>query len=124
VHEWSIVQGLLEAVHREARVHGASAVTRIRVRIGELSGVEIPLLEAAYQTFRERTLCERAPLEVLGVPARWTCAECERPVERGGWLRCAVCGRPARLTAGDEIVLERVELEIPSAAETAAGEAS
>ena len=115
MHEWSIVRGLLDAVEREAQARSAAAVTRVRVRIGELAGVEVPLLEAAYQTFRERTLSAAAPLEVLRVPARWECPGCEKELSRGGWLRCHACGRPARLAAGDEIVLDRIELEIPSA---------
>ena len=27
-------------------------------------------------------------------------------------LRCAACGTPARLVAGDEILLERIEMEV------------
>jgi hydrogenase nickel incorporation protein HypA/HybF len=123
VHEWSIVRALLDGVEREARQRGASAVRRVRVRIGELSGVEIPLLEAAYQTFRERTACAQAPLEVEAVPARWECAGCRREVARGALLRCAECGGPARLAEGDEIVLQRIEMEIPEAAAMAPEEA-
>jgi hypothetical protein len=52
VHEYSIVQSLLERVESEARQHEATAVHRIHLRIGELSGVEIDLLDTAFQTFR------------------------------------------------------------------------
>jgi hypothetical protein len=33
-------------------------------------------------------------------------------VARGGFLRCALCDTPARLATGDEIVLQRIELEV------------
>ena len=62
MHEYSIVQALLERVEAEAAARGAVAVERVVVQIGELSGVEIELLATAYDTFRERTICERAPL--------------------------------------------------------------
>ena len=43
MHEYSIVQALLDRVAAEARSHGAVAVHRIRVQIGEASGVESDL---------------------------------------------------------------------------------
>ncbi len=41
MHEYSIVQALVERVDAEARARGATAVHRLSVSIGELSGVEI-----------------------------------------------------------------------------------
>ena len=112
MHEYSIVQALLDRVQAEAAAHRASAVSAVRVKIGELSGVEVDLLLSAYDTFRQRSICSGADLEVVPVAARWVCRGCERPVATGGILRCADCGAPARLAAGDEIVLDRVELEV------------
>jgi hydrogenase nickel incorporation protein HypA/HybF len=112
VHEYSIVQALMERIEAEAAARGAIAVERVVVQIGELSGVEIELLATAYDTFRERTICERAPLEIKAVPAEWACRECGEPIARGQALRCPGCGGPARLRRGDEIVLERLEMEV------------
>ena len=55
MHEYSIVQALLERVAAEARARRATSVHRLTIRIGELSGVEPELLATAYATFRERT---------------------------------------------------------------------
>jgi hydrogenase nickel incorporation protein HypA/HybF len=112
MHEYSIIQALFARIEDEARRRDARAVTRVRVSIGELSGVETELLATAYRTFRERTICEGAPLEILPVAARWACPRCERPIAKGTVLRCPDCGLPARLTEGEEIVLERIEMEV------------
>lgn len=112
MHEYSIVQALLTQVEGRARTHGASRVARLHLRIGELSGVEIDLLESAFETFRERTVCAGAELTIRPVPATWSCPECGRCFERGQILRCAACERPAQLTAGDEIFLDRIEMEV------------
>jgi len=112
MHEYSIVGALVEQVARLARERRAVAVHRLRVRIGELSGVEIDLLESAYELFREGTVCAGAELVVEPVPASWRCPRCRRGFERGEPLRCPGCGVPARLTEGDEILLQRVEMEI------------
>ena len=63
MHEYSIVQALIERVDAEARARRATAVHRLSMRIGELSGVEVELLTTAYETFRERTICAGAELE-------------------------------------------------------------
>ncbi|HEU5257098.1 MAG TPA: hydrogenase maturation nickel metallochaperone HypA [Vicinamibacterales bacterium] len=113
MHEYSIVQALLARVDAEARARGATAVHRLTVRIGELSGVEIDLLATAFVTFRDRTICAHADLDVRAVAAVWACPVCSERIERGSMLRCAACGVPARLTQGDEILLDRIEMEVP-----------
>ena len=113
MHEYSIVQSLLDRVESEAAAHGATVVHRLRLRIGEMSGVEMPLLRSAYETFTDRSICANAELEIVPVAVRWGCPDCGTELPAGSALRCADCGGPARLTAGDEIVLERIEMEVP-----------
>jgi hydrogenase nickel incorporation protein HypA/HybF len=113
MHEYSVVRSLLEMVEERARERGASAVHRLRVCIGELSGVETELFISAYEILRERTVCDGAPLELQEVEASFVCPRCRVEVPRGSVLTCAVCGAPARLVQGDEILLERIEMEVP-----------
>jgi hydrogenase nickel incorporation protein HypA/HybF len=112
MHEYSIVQALIEQVGRHAREHGASRVHRLHVSIGELSGVEVPLLTEAYTAFRERTVCDGAGLDVRPVAALWACPGCGGSFRRGEILRCSECALPARLVQGDEIILDRIEMEV------------
>jgi len=112
MHEYSIVLALLDRVEKEAKAHGASTVSRIRVRIGELSGVERDLLESAYELARQRTVCADAVLDLVPVSPRWVCRVCETPIRNGGILRCSTCDAPAHLAEGDEILLERIEMEV------------
>jgi len=111
MHEYSIISALIERVVREAAPHPGATVRRLHIRIGELAGVEIPLLRTAFETFRARTLCEAAELAIVAVPAVWRCASCKRALEPGAVLRC--CDRPARLDGGDDIFLDRIEMEVP-----------
>ena len=112
VHEYSIVQALVDRVEAEAHARQAIAVERVVVSIGELSGVEVELLRTAYETYRTRTICERAPLDVTFVPAEWVCRPCAAPVGAAGIRRCPACGGPATLQRGDEILLERIDMEV------------
>jgi len=111
MHEYSIIQSLVESVaaavgNREAAVH------RVDVAIGELAGVDCGLLATAFEVFRDGTICEHAALTIDRIPARWECPRCGGEVACGGFLRCTLCDAPARLAAGDEIVLQRIELEV------------
>lgn len=112
MHEYSIVGALLDQVEQLARERGAKAVHRLKVRIGECAGVEISLLRTAYETFREGSLCAGAELEIEEVAAAWACSRCGTEVLPGAPLRCPDCGAPARLSRGQEIFLDRVEMEI------------
>ena len=112
MHEYSLIQSLVERVAAEAVARSASAVHRLRVRIGEEAGVDVELFKTAYHTFRERTVCEHAALDVVMVPVEWACEGCGRRIEPGRPLRCPDCLAPAKLIAGDEIILERIEMEV------------
>ena len=111
MHEYSIVASLIERV--DACRPQAAHVKRLHVRIGELSGVDIPLLVTAYETFRDCTWCRDAELVVEATPASWRCPRCDAPFARGARLHCLACDAGARLVQGDEIILQRIEMEVP-----------
>lgn len=111
MHEYSIVQSLVDAVEKSVKSRAAT-VQRIDVSIGELSGVDTGLLSTAYEVFRAGTCCESATLKIDRVPARWQCPKCSGEIGRGAVLRCPSCKEPARLMSGDEIILQRIELEV------------
>lgn len=113
MHEYGLVQNLLDQAAAVARKNGATGVLRLELAVGENAGVEVPLLVTAYETFRMGTPCANAELAVRTVAARWECPRCGAEIARGLALRCTDCDVPARLVAGEELVLERLELEIP-----------
>lgn len=54
MHEYSIVQSLLEQCEQYVEANDASKVTKLIVKIGVLSGVEPDLLQTAFDTFKEK----------------------------------------------------------------------
>lgn len=82
MHEYSVVQAMFDQIDRLLRTHGAQSVRRIRVQIGEFAGVDATLFESAYEVYRIGTPCATAVLQIERVPA------------------------------GDDLVLEQVELEV------------
>lgn len=112
MHEISIAQSLLRLVEAEAERHQAACVRRVRVRLGALSGIEPALLRSAFGFLCEGSRCAGAELTIDEVPARWSCPDCGAPIEGGLPLRCPRCRAPGRLSAGDEILLEQLEMEV------------
>ena len=82
MHEYSIVQAMFDQIARVLRTHDAQAVRRIRVQIGEFAGVDPALFQSAYEVYRIGTPCADAVLQIERVPA------------------------------GDDLILEQVELEV------------
>jgi hydrogenase nickel insertion protein HypA len=112
MHEYSVVSALISRVEEEARKNGAHRVHRVNVRLGELAGVDRHLFATAFTTFQERTICENAELMIEIVPARWECPRCRTAIKRGSVLTCARCGAPASLVEGEQLLLQRIEMEV------------
>jgi hydrogenase nickel incorporation protein HypA/HybF len=112
MHEYSIIQSLVDSVEAVAAQHDRARVHHLVIRIGDLAGVDRTLLQTAYDTFRLGTICENAEMTIERVEPRWECGRCHHEIPRGAVLRCLACNEPARLAAGDEIILQRVEMEV------------
>ena len=52
MHEYSIVQSLLQSCEEHAAANDSDKVTKVVVKIGNLSGVEPDLLATAFNTFK------------------------------------------------------------------------
>lgn len=60
MHEYSIVQSLLDSCDENAAANNATKVMKVVIKIGVMSGVEPNLLRTAFDTFKEKTICEEA----------------------------------------------------------------
>src|SRR5665648_168023 len=78
MHEYSIVQALLEQCQTHANANDASKITQVTVKIGIQSGVEPHLFEAAFDTFKEKTICEEANLIIDHQPLLIYCNNCNQ----------------------------------------------
>lgn len=115
MHELAVCQALIEQVEATARAHGATAVEQIQLRIGPLSGVEVPLLKHAFPIASAGTVAAAAALEIESMPVEVRCRRCgargEVPSNR---LLCPSCGHwETELISGDEMLLVSVALVTP-----------
>lgn len=112
MHELAICQALVGELQAVAAREGAGAISDVYVSIGPLSGVEPALLSRAFGLAAAGSVAADAGLHLTTTEARVACTVCgeetEVPANR---LLCGRCGSwRTRLVAGDELLLERVEL--------------
>lgn len=77
MHEYSVVQALLEQIEQIAAQNEATKVTKIVTKIGVMSGIEPHLLEIAFNTFKEKTICDGAEFVIHIQPVKIRCRQCE-----------------------------------------------
>lgn len=112
MHEVSLVHALFDQTDRAIAPHASRAVRLVKVRIGELAGVEPELFQTAFEGCRSERGYASAALEIVLEAAAWHCRCCGATVVGEGPLRCGACDGEARLTAGGDLMLDRVELEV------------
>ncbi len=114
MHELSIALEILDIVGREARKHGAARVKEVRLRIGDLSGVETGSLSFSFDAVKgEKEMTRDAVLVVESLPVRIRCTPCAEEFSGAGHsVMCPVCrGFDTRLLQGEELEIGEIEIE-------------
>jgi hydrogenase nickel incorporation protein HypA/HybF len=113
MHELSIALSMIELASEEATRHGASRVSALYLKLGELSGVVKEALTFSFEIACEGTRLEGCELVIEAVPVVIHCAHChaDARVENIQDLRCPRCGDlAAAIIQGRELELASLEL--------------
>ena len=114
MHETGIMESALAMVARHAAGHECRRVSRVVLRIGVLSGVEMEALRFAFDVVSRGTVAEGAEFEIEEVPVAVYCHACQEEfaVEGGGFIfTCPACGDLCgEIRRGRELELSRIEL--------------
>jgi hydrogenase nickel insertion protein HypA len=113
VHEYSIVQALLTQCEEIVRENEAESVTKIVVKIGKMSGAEPHLLEIAFNTFKEKTLCDNADFVMNVQPLTIECNVCQTITELDEiYYKCPQCeSLDVAVIDGEDMFLMSLEME-------------
>ncbi len=76
MHEYSIVQSLLDSCEENAKENNSEKIAKVVVKIGVMSGVEPDLLKTAFDTFKEGTMCEDCEFVINIQPILVLCRSC------------------------------------------------
>ena len=112
MHEVSIMEEAVRLAVDTAKAKGAGRVSRLRLRVGTLSGVVPEAMHFAFDVVCRGTIAEGAKLEIESVPAACWCAGCQAEFECADWLNeCPHCHDVSGdLRRGRELEIASVEM--------------
>lgn len=102
----------VQIVEEAARAHPGARVTSVRLEIGALAAVEREALAFCFGAAARGGVAAQARLEILEVPGRGWCLQCDRVVPIGGPLDpCPACGSDrVQATGGTEMRVKDFEI--------------
>ena len=121
MHEMSIVEALVRAVHQQVDGPELTRVCTVQVRVGQLRQVVPEILRFCFDAAVRDTPLAGARLEVEQRPARARCPHCRQEFAVAEqWFECPHCGAcDGELISGRELDLMSLELDEPAAAAVA-----
>lgn len=113
MHEMALTDKILKIALTEAERNGAQKVNKVKIRIGELSGIIEDCVAYYFQLIARDTIAADAKLEFNICKATLFCPNCEREFEKKPRdFNCPICGGLSRLTgAGRECFVDNIEVE-------------
>ena len=113
MHEYSIVQSLLDKCEEHAKENNSTKVSKEVVKIGVMSGVEPELLRRAFDTFKEKTICEEAEFIINIQSVVIKCNECQKESTlKELEYTCPSCkSSDLQIIDGEDMYLMQLELE-------------
>jgi hydrogenase nickel incorporation protein HypA/HybF len=98
MHEFSLIQQIIEIILEELPRHPISRVESVSLRIGQMRQVVPDALKFGFECLIKNTPLEGATLEVEHVPVRALCSSCRCEFEVKNWLEsCPNCVRSFRV---------------------------
>lgn len=113
MHEYSIVQSLIESCEEYVKQNDASKVTKVVVKIGVLSGVEPELLDTAFNTFKEKTVCDGCEFIMNIQQIQIHCKNCDTKstLDKHEFLCPACKSTHINVEDGEDMILMSLEMQ-------------
>ena len=117
MHEYSIVEGVLDSVIPAAEKAGADRIVCVRLRVGDMTEVVQESLDFMWGICCEQRgpMVEGYRLEVEYVYPRSACLKCGHEFEHDRFhLKCPECGSASTmLLSGRELEIASMDVDIP-----------
>jgi len=93
MHELRIAASILDCVQVEAKRHPGSHISKVGIRLGELSGVDADALQFGFECLVKDTEYEPLMLDIEPVPRMQRCPQCRTEFHMTGYdPQCPRCG--------------------------------
>lgn len=113
MHELPITQSIVNICSEEVEKHNSGKVTKIKIKIGELSGIVPECIQTYFDIISSGTKVEGAQLDIEKVPLKFKCSTCgfsgnmDLNVDN-----CPSCGsNELKISGGNEFYIDSMEVE-------------
>jgi hydrogenase nickel incorporation protein HypA/HybF len=125
VHEFAIATSLVEALFEIAKKQSSTKIIEVQLKVGKLRALSLEQLRFSYEVLSKGTLLQGSRLVVEETSGSARCPNCnyaqELP-ETGDFtyhfglprMNCPKCATPLILEGGDECLITKVRMVIPS----------
>ena len=125
MHEFAIATSLVEALFEIAKKQSSTKVIEVQLKVGKLRALSLDQLRFSYEVLSRGTLLQGSQLIIEETSGSARCPNCnyvqELP-ETGDFtyhfglprMNCPKCETPLILEGGDECLITKVRMVIPS----------
>ena len=128
MHELAIATSLVETILELVKKQSASKVLEVHLKVGKLRVLSIDQVKFSYEILSKGTALEGSLLDVEETPGYARCTNCHyaEKLETDDLtfhfslpqMTCPQCGANLILEGGDELLITRVRMLVPSARST------
>jgi len=113
MHEVGIAQSILEIVEKEVNKDGTSNVKRVKLIVGEFTGVVKESLEFALDIIKKNTSAENAEFVIETVKLKTYCQECDKTFigKDDAHFLCPDCNGILGIVEGKELKIDFIDVE-------------
>ncbi len=113
MHELGIASSILECVQKEAQRHPGVHISKVGVKLGELSGVDGDALQFGFDVLVKDTEWEPLALELEWIPRVQRCPKCAYEFRMTEFdPRCPLCGEfSTQCISGEELDIAYMEVD-------------
>ena len=111
MHEIAIVSSLFEIINRKVEEHRIETISRVCLKVGELTAVEPMTLTACFEVLAEGTVAQGAELVIETVPVMGLCGACGTSFRVVKYDFICPCCRSdsVSVVSGQELYIESLE---------------
>jgi len=113
MHELGIAASILDCVRAEAGRHPGSHVSKVGIRLGELSGVDADALHFGFECLVKDTDLEPLVLDIEALPRVQRCTQCSHEFRMTQYdPQCPSCGDfMTQCVSGDQLDIAYMEVD-------------
>lgn len=114
MHELAVSQNILEACIKEAEKEQGRRIKKIKLKIGEFTGIVPDCIKFYFEQISKETLAKDAELIIKTLPLKVKCKKCCKTsnISEPYFFICPQCqAQDLEIISGKELLIESIDLE-------------